>query len=261
MKPIRVFIMTGGEGTRWAEGKTRHGLTEVLPKWKQAVIVGKMSTLSVRQRRIAETVLKDQDGETIFHRTIRMLVEVGVDLEEIMVVGPRLMWKQPKAGRKFKGVEPEGEPGPFLDGMKTIFPLWEADRTIVLLGDVVFSYKALDLIMSTQQPVAFLGRPGPNPVIGKTAAELFGISVSREMYVTVYDHCVRMTAHGAPIKYPPKLWALYRLICGFEHDEYKYEDEILLDPQDYTDDLDSVEEYKEFWPGLCAEALSDAPNN
>jgi hypothetical protein len=233
-------------------------LYEKLPKFKQAVVVGKMPTLSARQQRIAETVLRGQDGETIFHRTIRMLVEAGIELEEIMVVGPRELWKQRLAERVFKGVEPGGEPGPLLDGIKTIFPLWETDRTTVLLGDVVFSYKALNLILDTQEPVAFIGRPGQNPVVGKTAAELFGFSVSREMYSSVYDHCVRMTARGAVINYPPKLWALYRLMCGFEHDEYKYENKILIDPQDYTDDLDSVEEYQEFWLQLSQAALQDA---
>ncbi len=262
MKPIKVFLMAGGEGSRWLEGLARHGLQDKLPRFKQAVTVGRMPTFSARQQRIAETILKGQDGETIFHRTIRMLVEAGIGLEEIMVVGPRMMWKQPKAGRQFKGIDIPGSgspPGPILDGMMQIFPLWESERTVVLLGDVVFSYKALDLILGTQEPIAFVGRPGQNPIIRKKAAELFGISVSREMYGDVYDHCVRMTARGAAINYPPKLWALYRLVCGFEYDEYKYEKKILLDPEDYTDDLDSVEEYEEFWLQLSGAALADTP--
>ncbi len=265
MKPIRVFIMTGGEGSRWTEGLVRHGLYGKLPPWKHAMIIGNMPSLSVIQQAIMNSIFSSSAEETIYHRTIRMVIEAGVAIEEIMVVGPRPMWKQPKDGRQFKGVDISidgEEPGPLLEGIKTVMPLWEADRTIVLLGDVVFSYKALDLIMSTQQPVAFLGRTGPNPVTGKEAAELFAFSVSREMYDTVYHHCAKMTYHGAPIKYPPKLWSLYRLMCGFKHDEYRYEDEILLDPEDYTDDLDSVEEYKEFWLWMCAEALSDnAPNS
>ncbi len=265
MKPIRVFIMTGGEGTRWTDGLYRNKLFDTLPHYKQAMIVGRMPEMSERQRSIAESILAGQEEETIFHRTIRMVIEAGFDIREIMVVGQRGMWKQPGDGRQFKGVDIsiEGEdPVSLLGGIMTIMPLWETDRTIVLLGDVVFSYKALDLILNTQQPVSFLGRPGSNPVIGKEAAELFGFSVSKEMYGIIKDHCSRMTVRGAVVNYPPKLWALYRLVCGFGHDDCRYEDKILLNPQDYTDDLDSVEEYQQFWLGMCAEALSDnAPNS
>lgn len=238
MKPIRVFIMANGDGDRWIQGLAKYDPEGKLPKWKQAVTVG---------------------DEMIFHRTIRMLTEVGIDPEEIMVVGPRPMWKQPKAERQFKAVEPPGESGPLLEGVKTIFPLWESDRTVVLLGDVVFSYRAINGILKTLNPIMFLGRPGPNPVTGKQAPELFGFSVAEEWYGPVLKHCERMTARGAPIRYPPKLWALYRLVCGFEHDEYKYDDDFLVDPLDYTDDLDSVEEYRDYWPALSQTALADAP--
>ena len=249
MKPIKVFIMVGGEESRWLEGLARHGLQDKLPRFKQAVTVGRMPMLSVRQQRIAETILKGQEAETIFHRTIRMLVEAGTELEEIMVVGPRMMWKQPKAGRQFKGIDipnSGGPPGPILDGMMQIFPLWESERTVVLLGDVVFSYRALDLILDTQEPIAFVGRPGQNPVIGVKGEEMFGLSVAEGMYGNVLDHCTNILAGDGRGKF----WSLFRSL-GREA--------TIIDPQDYTDDLDSVEEYKEFWLQISRAALADAP--
>lgn len=207
-----------------------------------------------------EAFLKQQipiDGVTVIGRTIRMLIELGLVHSEILVVGPEALW----AGSGVVGWQPPkrtlDEPQPLLAGLLATKLLWDLHRTLILLGDVVFSYKALRLLIESKEPIQFLGREGGNPVIDKAANELFGFVMAVDYRDCVASHCWDMSKRGAHINYPPKLWALYRLICGFEHDEYKYEDELLLDPEDYTDDVDSPQEYAHYWEYLKRAALED----
>jgi hypothetical protein len=207
-----------------------------------------------------ESFLKQQipiDGETIVSRTTRMLIELGFGHSEIVVVGPEVLWAESGVVGWKPPKRTLDEPDPLLAGLEATRALWDCGRTLILLADVVFSYNALDLLIASTEPIRFLGRSGANPIIDKAANELFGFVMSSEFYECVVGHCLAMTRRGASINYPPKLWALYRLICGFEHDEYKYEDQILLDPEDYTDDVDSPQEYAHYWEYLKRAALED----
>ena len=230
---MRAILLANGAGDRW------HATTEA----------GEPSSFLKHQ------ITVDGDEE-IIGRTIRMLIELGLVHSEILVVGPEILW----AGSGVVGWMPKralDEPQPLLAGLMATELLWDYHRTLILLGDVVFSYKALGLLVENTEPIQFLGRSGGNPVIDKAANELFGFVMAADYHDCVASHCLEMSRRGAHINYPPKLWALYRLICGFEHDEYKYEDRFLLDPEDYTDDVDSPQEYAHYWEYLKRAALED----
>ena len=230
---MRAILMANGKGDRWNAQDESGARTSIL---KQQITI---------------------DDEEIIFRTIRMLGELGVGPSETIVVGPQILW----TGRGVVGWQPIRaleEDEPLLGGLLSTRALWDCDRTVILLGDVVFSYKALGMLLENAAPrIRFLGRSGGNPVFDKEANELFGFTMDSAFYKTVIEHCQAMVRRGAPINYPPKLWALYRLICGFGHDEYKYEDQVLLDPEDYTDDVDSPQEYAHYWVRLREMALGD----
>jgi len=115
--------------------------------------------------------------------------------------------------------------------VETIAP-FQNDFTI-LLGDVVFSKKTMEYILKT--PVAdigIFGRQGGNVYTGKEAGEIFAIKISKFSKKQFTKNCMEIKWS----KPNPKLWDYYR-VCGcsfFNRDK------------DWTDDIDSFEEYNIF---------------
>jgi len=145
-----------------------------------------------------------------------------------------------------------------LDGVLQTRQYW-SDRTIFLLGDVLFSRQAV-LDISKINKLKFFGRPAPNRVTGKRASELFGFTMMRNDWDQIIEHCEFMTVPtGKPknLKYPPKLWALYRLCCGNEVHQDIIDLDYLWVIDDYTDDIDSPEAWKRFWGTMIKAEAKD----
>ena len=145
-----------------------------------------------------------------------------------------------------------------LDGILQTRDSW-GDKTVFLLGDVLFSRQAVSDIVKINE-LMFFGRPGPNRVSGKAAGELFGFTMMRENWDQVIEYCEFMTVPSATqkkLKYPAKLWALYRLCCGNECHQYIIDLKLLEIIDDYTDDMDSPQAYKQFWGSMIGAELED----
>lgn len=193
--------------------------------------------------------LLDVGGEPLLARTIRMLYELTT--QDVILIGPR----------EYRGCGATtitlDDPGPLLSGIIQAGDRFNELEMIFLLGDVLFSYAALRAVLSPRDGVMFFGRTEPSTVSAKTAHELFGFRYNQWDWYTIRGYCSWMTYRGANIRYPPKLWALYRLYSGFDHDEYEINPDTICEINDYTDDCDSYDEYQVFWKPMLAAALAD----
>ena len=224
--------MAQGEGTRWQLDNPYLHAVPRLPREKHLINIGKHGTPNL-------------------HRTLCLLKYHGYPYVTI-VARP---WANVGASELTVTL---GDPtGPLLNGLHMTQNLWVDNKTIVLLGDVIYSH-AMIHTMLLKPGLHFYGRIGANKFTGKEASELFAMTFHKEHHKEIIEHCEWMTAFGSPRKYPPKLWALYRLLAGFDHaDESKFEDEILVQLNDYTDDIDSIQGYLKWWNALNTHAAQD----
>jgi len=221
-----ILIMAQGEQMRWR--RTNGDVDQ--PAYKQMIPMGKY-------------------GAPIIARTQIMVTTHGYT-EGMIVIGKA---EASGGGYSVELIEPVG---PLLQGIRSTSDSWKG-RVIILLGDVVYSHSLLDYILIDNADIRFYGRSGMNHYTGKAAPELFACAFNENKYDEILDHCNWMLKRGQPTKYPPKLWALYRLCAGYEHYDYMYEKKILHNGRDYTDDIDSPEEHKRFWNILNTEAAKD----
>ena len=64
-----------------------------------------------------------------------------------------------------------------LDGIAQTQESWPANaRTIIALGDVIFSAAAVKTIVTDDSPLALYGRRGPNAVTEKPHGEVFAVA-------------------------------------------------------------------------------------
>lgn len=141
-----------------------------------------------------------------------------------------------------------------LNGIMQTQSHW-SDRTIFLLGDVLFSRKAVSEIVNLHS-LKFVGRVAPNTVSGKVASELFGFVMLQEDWKNVVEKC-EFAVSQSDTRYSPKLWSLYRAICGNHPDQHIIDLSYLWIINDYTDDVDSQEAFKQFWPKMVIAELKD----
>jgi hypothetical protein len=131
-----------------------------------------------------------------------------------------------------------------LNGVVQVMDLARsADEIVILLGDVLYSPRAIAWLVEDDAPVRFVGRFLPNAVSGKVKAEMYGFRASGPALADIYRVMKRVTrsdyhkGHG--------LWALWdNLVCP-----------PTVDLNDYTDDVDSPEEFAIYWPRMLRAAL------
>jgi hypothetical protein len=224
--PLTVQVFAGGEGARWIR-RTRLDL----PERKHEIMVGLQALIS---------------------RTAAMLFERG--MMETVFFGP-LHYSGLVAPFPILNNTTEM---PLLDAMRNL-ALRGTERTVFLLGDVVFSNRVMNQLLGhAVDEVRFAGRQGPNLITGKRSGELFGVSVPSRFYDELDQHCAWMTARGQPRLYPPKLWALARMFAGVEHqDSNPYLHNVGFGAPDWTDDVDSPEEYTDYFRALSDAAIAD----
>jgi len=170
-------------------------------------------------------------------RTIRQ-----IDKMDTVVVAPEVF-------REYVGVlvttigYRDGQERPLLDGILKTQDFWGDERTVILLGDVVFSNKAIETIFELNYPYFIFGRNGSNQVTGKEAGELFAFSFSSGYYDRVIDKIEGLLKNNKK-----KLWDLLRSDRAIP---------LIQILGDYTDDTDSPQSYEQFWSKLENAAITD----
>jgi hypothetical protein len=116
--------------------------------------------------------------------------------------------------------------------------LW-LERTIILLGDVIFTPAAMEDILTCDKPIAFFGRD----------PELFALSFDETMQSRLIG-CLRKATdraiHDVKKCGLGKLWQVYRCWCGFPLNEHRLENDVFVKIDDSTTDIDTQGEYLEY---------------
>jgi hypothetical protein len=211
----KIFILAQGADAYW-RGKN-------LPsKFKQLIPMG---------------------DKTIITRTISLLK--GEDITVIAV--PELLSILPKTVKTYT----YKNPGTVLRGIwLTQYGelQWDAERTIILFGDVVFSRFGINTILEDSRTLSFYGRDWANFITGKESPELFGIAFSNEVKSDTCMALYWLWRAALAEKRITKLWTLYYYINN---------PNLLVQFNDYTDDVDSPDEYNSFWSYLANAAMED----
>ena len=127
--------------------------------------------------------------------------------------------------------------------------LWQG-RTIILLGDVIYSDETIKAIFANRKPVAVFGRKW----------EIFAVAFNKQMSKKVIKALELAIANGEAGG-RAKLWEFYHAYCEMSLTEVHYlEDKIFVPVEDYTDDIDTLEQYGDFlqansWAG--SKSMSD----
>lgn len=125
-----------------------------------------------------------------------------------------------------------------LEGILRTAPFWR-DRTVILLGDVIYSHACIRALFEIDFPLWILGRTTPNHYTGKQARELFSLIFNLHETDVAYNIKTILNKPGCS----GKLWDFYFSVLP-----------PLIEINDWTDDLDSLEAYKEFYEKIriCA---------
>lgn len=167
------------------------------------------------------------DGEeTIFERTVRLVRAAGVS-RIVAVIHPLPQWP-PACDRAAVETYVQPDPGESVVGAIVNLREFWAERTIVFLGDVIYSTATVRTMVDSSGPV-FFGRRSGNPVTGKLFGELFGVAFSEPDR----EQLLRETADAGWRRHgDTKLWSLFERILW-----------PLAQIFDYTDDMDTEDDY------------------
>jgi hypothetical protein len=165
-------------------------------------------------------------GETVLARMIRQAEPYA----EVTVISHEPDIQAASAGRYY---DPPNHRWLVETLLSTVI-LWDP-RTVVLLGDVIYSDEAIQTIMSCDKNVTVYGN----------RAELFALSFTEACVArvqAVLGQCL-VDAHKSGLG---KLWQFYRAFCGFPLNAAYFEERIFRMIDDYTDDIDTLEDYRAF---------------
>lgn len=123
-------------------------------------------------------------GEPILVRTLRMLRDstpgpwTRMDKDSVTIVGNASDFSRATVAAGLEGlvdIIPNNEPGAcIVDGMIASRASWGYDlgRTLILLGDVVWSWAALEQVLADKRPIVFAG----TPVLTAAEGEVFALA-------------------------------------------------------------------------------------
>lgn len=238
-------MLAQGEGSRWANNPRHQRFNEEAPIYKQL--------LAVR-------------GEPILARSAKLFRSRGFDVT--VVASPELLMLSGTEGITLE------DPGTdILECVLKLMELYPATQiTVMALGDVIFSRDAVEKLAEAveSQPMGCMARVFPSKVCDKVADEVFAIWYWAEQWPIVEGRARVMVMPGGkpgsrPLR-PRKPWAfpfavapdLNRVRRGYKSDHgLKSIEGDLLTILDYTDDVDSPEEWLKFWYDLLAAAEAD----
>lgn len=208
-----IFIMCGGRQSRW----NGPGLKQMAPIF----------------------------GEPIVHRTMRQLGDVDAAIvatpEQRAVIDP---------GGRYGFVD-SSSTELWCDGFLSTVDSWEPLNT-ALLGDVFFTDDAMTAV-KRQDGLRVIGRAGQSPYTGGPP-EIFAMTWGAESADAIVAACKKAVDHartfadgaeyddmGCPLA---SLWQPYRLLANLPIDKPKFDSEIFLEQNDWTDDVDSYDHYR-----------------
>jgi hypothetical protein len=187
----------------------------------------------------------DIGGWSVLERTLWML-SGGGDNFDVTVIGPHKLREYLPQWHGAKQIELL-QPGLcILQGIEQVREMWSKDdRTVILLGDVIYSIACLERLITATMPVTFAGTRYVNGACG----ELFGMSFGQDGVGIVTETLARRlcTDHGGTGQ-PGHLRLIMPELVRYDMScEYAIID-------DYTDDLDEPidVEFVKAWRGGCA---------
>jgi len=218
--------MAQGEGSRW-KPDVRWSHVDIPAEVKQLIPLGNETILTRTLRQVSRHVPQKN-----VHVVMNLQYALNLPPDTVML--------------------PLDEPTGFL-----LRGIWiannrsgEADRTVVLLGDVVYSNNAIQTIFEDVWGTPLFGRQESNYITGKKASELFALAFSLErsdyiigIILSILKDRGRKTA---------RLWDIFDWI-----DQNSGETSFAHDISDYTDDVDSIQEYVLFFDKLEKAVLED----
>ena len=200
---MKIFLMCQGKGILWREESK---ISEKLPsEVKHLMLI---------------------NGEHLVCRTLRQLKG-----NDVTLVGLGDIFRK-YCNHIFTLREPTGS---LIDGIIRTSPRWDENGILFLLGDVVYSYYAISVILSgvySKSPFTLFGRLTGNLYTGKARKEIFALyipSMTDEM-CNLFEQIRQKSSAG--------LWDLYNV------------SKTIVPIADYTDDIDSPEEYIKFYSKL-----------
>lgn len=205
MSGSSVLLLCAGDGTRWGE---------YLRVPKQLIPF---------------------NGEPLLSRTLRLLGELGYKSEIASV-----SWDSRLHIRGTVSFIPQAYRWT-VETLLATRPLWR-ERTIVLLGDVYFTPRALRRILDYTNPIGFFGRPWPSAYTGCDHGEIFALSFSAdgaEKLVRGGTHALLAVKRGAWGNF----WDLYHSMTGLELGSSRTESRLFDIVDDLTNDFDTPREY------------------
>jgi hypothetical protein len=120
-------------------------------------------------------------------------------------------------------------------------PYW-SDRNMFFLGDVFFSERAVERILSCERRLAFFGRPWPSALAQCGHGEMFGFTFGASAISSVQSLIDRSLTNG-PRNAQPNLWNLYQLAGGLPLGSSRFIPRLLVPIDDYTNDIDTPIDY------------------
>ena len=117
-----------------------------------------------------------------------------------------------------------------VETLKSTAKYW-TDRTIVLLGDVIFTENAVDKIVMYKGDFQIFADGG----------EIFALSFTDKVGVlNAIDKAIKHAKNGGR----GKLWELYRAYCGIDLDSHEIDENLRTLITDNTMDIDCLHDYK-----------------
>jgi hypothetical protein len=211
-----IYILAQGKGSRWYDHFRHEDEYDMPSEYKQLIPV---------------------NGEPNLFRTIRMLEDCGRD--DYLVIAEGSMFTPEQVDSLPNKIKTLRHPGNILHGVWQLLDF--SQENIFLLGDVIFSEQAIaDIVAYDEREYTLWGRFKDNIFTGKQAGEIFALTVSKEFTPLVKKQLstIKLLQN--------KLW-------GFYH-HYLFSGN-WAEVDDWTDDIDSPNEYFKFFPMLEKLAL------
>lgn len=234
---MNIIIMANGRGSRWSDKSF-----DFPAKYKQCIPINGIPMVA----RTINKVLK-YEPENLY--LIAPLVPEFLATYNLNELGKT----------KFHHQEMKEPVGSIIQGIMQLYKLWWnvfGERSIFLLGDVVFSNRALHAIMNYdfQNPTIF-GRLSENQMTSKDAREnfAFGIPSQRLEQERFFKSVLKIINSEIDIS-GYKLWNLFDQAEELGIDFYDF-------VGDYSDDIDSPNEYEQFYEKLNYLAVMDDKND
>jgi len=121
------------------------------------------------------------------------------------------------------------------------YSLW-TDKTIILLGDVFFTERAINTITKSSRGINVYGRPNVSRFTFTKYGEIFALLFDKNNWDKIKAHA-EIVCRDAGLGGRGKLWEFYRSLAGYPLTEHKIENEIFNTIHDLTDDIDDPAKY------------------